>query len=468
MNNNFMLARIQVVKRALVGWLGGLAAAVGAMLVLAASGSAAYAAGTTTGTANFTGTASANGLLFFLGGTSLTLGTASARGSSVMSGGAVDQAAAQSSGDGELLPVLSANTAASSSQKGTGDNQPQRCATPPVPSLGPLGHLLTLGLACGSADTAINAAGYLNASSTGSVASVGLDLAGLLNTVVGPSSPLASGLQTILGQLPKLPAAGAPLSTVLGEVLHLATTSQILGIMLGPAGSDARIEQNSSTGVVSSTTQSAGTQIQVFPGAGGTGVPLIGISAGTSGATAEFNPATHTLSSSDSPGVVSVSVFTPVGGQKSFSLAPGQSQTILSGTPLQSTIALGAGSHSVSGNTATASATGLTVDLLEGIGASSSDPYGGGIRLILTNASVNLARNVTSTPVTTTTTQPPNIPGPTSVHTGEPWAGWAAPLVALPVVLGLLLLAWPYLYGRIQPGADIRRRAYRRSRGAGS
>jgi hypothetical protein len=438
-------------KRMAVRWRVALVIAAGVLLVIGWTGQAAYAAGSTIAATRFSAQTTAKGLSLSIAGSTVILGASSSRGASVMSGSTVYSTEAQASGSGELLPILTGNASASSTHVRTSDSQPQQCATPSIPGIGPLGSPLAIALACGSADTNIGTTGAVDARSTGSVASVGVNLAGLLSKIlVGPSSPVSSALNTILGQLPKLPAAGLPLSQLLGEVLHMVSTLQTLSIQVGQAKNSSIVEQNSSTGDISASASSTGAQIQVLPGAGGSGIPLIGVSLGSSDATVGFNPSTGALSASDSPGVVSLSVFTPVTGQKSFKLAPGQSQTILGGTPLQSTITVGDGSHSVSGDNANATVTALSIDLFEGAGALASSPYSGGIRLGFASSTASLVGDTTQISTPPTTTQPPAIPGPTNIHTGEPWAGWAPLVVALPVVLGILLLAWPRLAGSMQ------------------
>lgn len=152
--------------------------------------------------------------------------------------------------------------------------------------------------------------------------------------------------------------------------------------------------------------------------------------------------------------IVSVTLDVPAVGAKTIPISPGQETTLLAGTPLATTIALGSShvTHSA-GPTTTASASGLTLDLLQGLD--------GGIDLTLGHISAV----VDAPPVTTSSSVVPSVPSPsskvptsatvptsvqiatpvstaTSVHTGEPWAG-AGPLLGGGLILGIALATSP-------------------------
>jgi hypothetical protein len=141
---------------------------------------------------------------------------------------------------------------------------------------------------------------------------------------------------------------------------------------------------------------------------------------------------------SATPAVVTLTLNNPITGSNTISLAPGQSQTLLAGTPLQSTIDVGSSTVNQGPGAANATANGVTLDLLTGL-------PGGGITIDLasSNASVTgaaLAAAVTPTPAAAPAA-PPGAPiaGVTAVHTGEPWSG-SLPIVAVALVAGLGLI----------------------------
>ncbi|MHB1718270.1 MAG: hypothetical protein ACYCV5_13230, partial [Acidimicrobiales bacterium] len=141
----------------------------------------------------------------------------------------------------------------------------------------------------------------------------------------------------------------------------------------------------------------------------------------------------------DSPALVSVTVGSPATGAHTVSIAPGQSQTFLAGTPLASTISVGAGTVTQGTGSAGASATGVTLDLGQGID--------GGIEVDLASgtASVSGVAPAAATPSAALPFSAPPAPAPatvipdvTTVHTGEPWGG-SLPLVGAAFGLGLAL-----------------------------
>ncbi len=481
-----------------------------------------------------------------IAGRTLVVGASKASGTAAGSAGGttgVDPSAA-ASGMGELLPILTGSAHTQSAGPGTSDNQPQRCATPTLPSLPQIGQALDAGLACASADTSITQNGLVSATGSGSVASVQLSLAGILN-LLGPVTGLArSGLPTTglpgiglpatggsqpgggipsiplpsaalpaatrqrlaglpgdgsnggslpgigtagggtAGTLPSLPLTGAPLASILGTLLHIPVSSEILSIQSGPATST--VESVGGNGSMKSTALANAVRLDLLPGAGQNGLPLLSVSLGVAGATASYDAVNGTFSSSDSPAIATVTVSTPASGAKTEQVASGQSITVLPGTPLQSTVTVASGSHSASGSGALASSSGLSVDLAEGAGAPASDPYGGGLRLSLATAdatlagaaapsSSTLAKTVSaSTPPAAVGATAAPITGATSVHTGEPWSGSMPYLVGM-VLAGLVLLEWrrisrlaAVLCRRLPPPAGGRATGTGRWAGSGS
>jgi hypothetical protein len=179
----------------------------------------------------------------------------------------------------------------------------------------------------------------------------------------------------------------------------------------------------------------------LLPGAGGGGSPAVSITLGAATTTATLDRSGGAGTASANPAVVTLTLNNPITGSNTIGLAPGQSQTLLAGTPLESTIDVGSSSVTQGPGGASATANGVTLDLLTGL-------PGGGITIDLasSNASVTgaaLAAAVTPTPAppAAAPAAPAGAPiaGVTAVHTGEPWGG-SLPIVALALAAGLGLI----------------------------
>jgi hypothetical protein len=138
---------------------------------------------------------------------------------------------------------------------------------------------------------------------------------------------------------------------------------------------------------------------------------------------------------------VTVTVNNPVTGSNTITLAPGQSQTLLAGTPLASTISVGSSNTTQGPGSATATAQGVVLSLLTGL-------PGGGITIDLASSSASVTGLALAAAVTPPAAPPvaapappagAPIPGVTAVHTGEPWGG-SLPIIALALVAGLGLI----------------------------
>ena len=212
----------------------------------------------------------------------------------------------------------------------------------------------------------------------------------------------------------------------------------------------------SSTSTVSATANTAtatgtdtGGQLELLTGLGSGGGPLLTVTVGKAGTTVKLDRTTAQVTASDTPAVVSVTLNSPVSGSQTFPIAPGVSQTFLSGTPLQTTVAAGSGSATPGTGKGSASANGVTIDALQGVGASTATGTNGGVDIQIassTSTVTGTAPVVTAAaPVTppAPAPAPAAVPGVTTVHTGEFWAG------TLPIVLlGLALLSGLALVAR--------------------
>lgn len=354
-------------------------------------------------------------------------------------------------GAGVLEPVPSGQASATASP-GHSQNPPQSCGggVPAFPA--PFSGLVSGSVSCGAASAQGFSAHDGTSTSSASAADLGIDLAPLLSQVVTAGSPLESGLKGLVGTLPPLPAAGQSVSSIISSLSSAATSSQSISIAIGPSSSVSRLDGASYT----TTAEAKGSVITLMPGAGPGGAPLARIVVG--GASATATAGGRKPQASDLPALVTVEVDTAATGPKSYSVVPGQSLTILAGTPLQSTIKVGSGSVSTAPSGAeTASAEGVEVDLAEGVGATPATAYNGGLELRLAAASATskapapvlaASRVKKKAPARQPLASSP-VPNATTPHTGLPWAG-AAPLLAGGALTGTGLLSWPWLKRRLR------------------
>ncbi|MDA8040727.1 MAG: hypothetical protein M0Z69_16565 [Actinomycetota bacterium] len=412
---------------------------------LAAAALTLAAVATAPGTASAASSAGADrapvvttqGQAFQLALPSLTL-TSGASSASSTSGGDL-----RAEGAGLLAPSKQGD-AVVTAVPGQSRSVPAKCAGP-APSLpSPFGHAVSLTVACGSATADASSRERGRATSAGQACQLSINLAPLLGQIVKPFSPALQALQGIFGNLPKLPGSGESLSSLLGTVVHALAKNQTLSASIGTSSSRTAVTP---AGWSASSTAN-GSTISILPGAQPGGAALVKIMIGGTSAAASLSrpgPAggLEKPDATDTPSLVTVEVDTPAGGPKTYSVVPGQSFTVLRGTPLQSTVTVAAGSVTTSPSGAeTATAHGVRLVLLQGIGAASGD--NGGLTVNLAQASAAAAGVSASrkTPQKVPPPPPPAVPNATVPHTGLPWAG-AAPVLAGAAAAGAGLLWWP-------------------------
>ena len=335
---------------------------------------------------SFIATAAARGLEINLFGTRATIGQSSALVNSTPS--------AKASGAGVALV---AGTVSSSEV-----NAANLSATPPkacVLNL-PVATLLAVELACGESRVDTNN-GLPSAFGRGSVA--GVDLA-----VLGGLDPLIAQLQTLLSQL--LPVADQTVGTVLNTAgvsgllaplvasLGLGSTSTVAPVsglvknlldglqratgLLDVKVGDSTAQAVTTAGAVTATATAAGAQIDLLPALTVGGAPLLSISVGQAKSVSTFDRATGKSTPTFDAAVARVRLGLPLLGTPVTEIPVqfGTPLTLLAGTPLETTISLGAGRTATDPNTgAVASyADGVSIQLLKGLN--------GGIGLELAHA----------------------------------------------------------------------------------
>jgi hypothetical protein len=280
---------------------------------------------------------------------------------------------------GQLLQPASLSKVSLSSDNSTASDPTsglQKCAVPALPD--PLGTILKTDLACSLAQADITK-GAPHAIGTAGVASVAVNAQSLLQGLLG-NTPLGSlklgdtvnqvtsQLQPVIDAInAQSPVKLASTSTIT-DLLNALTTTQTLSLDLGKSTSDLVTSVANTT----STSTALGGQIKVLPIAALNNTPLATITIGSSKTSAVYDRVKGAGTASFDPALVTVDLA-PVlglpGNLTHLSVAPGQTITILQGTPLESTITLADGHTESSGKSAKAVADGVSIQLFKGLSA---------------------------------------------------------------------------------------------------
>jgi LPXTG-motif cell wall-anchored protein len=225
--------------------------------------------------------------------------------------------------------------------------------------------------------------------------------------------------------------------------------TKTLEVTLGRSTSDVVSTVNS----ITSTATADGADIKILPTpeilkqVGGQLVPdlapVVEIKVSSSKANAVYDRNTGVATPSFDAALVTVNInptlAAAVGLPASTSIKPGVTQTILAGTPLQSTIIVADGSTSKAADgTVSAVADGVSVKLLQGLNASSATAYDGGIVLALAHSEANVVGVPATKVAPQVVVKPPTLPR----TGGTPWIPLAgASLLGLALVARRLLVA---------------------------
>jgi len=360
---------------------------------------------------------------------------------------------------GQLLSPASLSKVALSSDNSAASDPTtgqQKCAPAVLPDA--LTSIVKADLACSLA-TANITKGLPNATGTGGVASVGVNaqtvLSGLLgdttlSQVTGAVDTVQKALDPVLQKIADA-TSQTPLKidpqTKLSDLLNALTTQQTLALDLGKATSNL----TSVAANVTSTSTAAGGTIKLLPIAALNNTPLATVTIGSSKTSAVYDRVKGAGSASFDAALVTVRIANVLGlqlpaiqvpqagldchtdsGDIVCTIAPGQSLTILQGTPLESTITVADGQTTTSGKSASAVADGVSVQLFKGL--ASVLPTTGASSLHTAAASpsaavvVELAHSESAVSGAPATANPanPNVPNPPQVKalafTGSsPW-----------------------------------------------
>jgi hypothetical protein len=320
-------------------------------------------------------TGEARGLELAIGDQGLTLGAALSKGASTPEASGLGAGQCELLGEGnkspEDLPCSDAATEVSSAP-GKEGSEGETCASPPVPE--PLDSVLELSLACGSSESAI-ANGLpttVNAGRLGTLAAQ-LNLGGVNQQLEDAKDQVIDGLEEIIGNLPK------EAQSLLDEILATLHEGEALRLNLGPTQSD--IVPNGETIEVLSTAKGAEIGLLGIPDVDKDGNPipetanaledgLITIEIGDSLSRAVLNRSDASATAEADAAVVRVKVLDitktpPV--YEEVEVAPGESQTILPDTPLESTITAAGAETSEEEGEARAASDAVSVHALKGV-----------------------------------------------------------------------------------------------------
>lgn len=309
----------------------------------------------------FAGTATARALNISLLGNNITIGSTNALGNSTP--------LAQASGAGVLLVPGTVSTAEANGA-GKSDTPPKAC----VLDL-PLLNLLAVAVAC-SQSAANTTGGVPNATSSASVASVDLGGLSLLQPIIAQLTPLVdqtvgtvqNTLNSLLGNLltPLLNSLNLNLDSLVSDLLAgLQRATGLLSVKVGPSASAV----TTNNGAVTAQSAAEGAVIDVLPGLALSGAPLISIVVGSASTVSTFDRVAGTSNASFDPAILTVRLGLPIlGNLTEIPVRLGEPLTLLAGTPLESTISLGAGRKvSNADGTVGAVADGVSLQLLKGV-----------------------------------------------------------------------------------------------------
>lgn len=380
--------------------------ALGAVLALTAALVAGPASAAGTSKANFALSGEARGLELAVLGEGVTLGLALAKvdsNPSALGVGAGQCALLGEDDDPDNLPCTDESTVKSAYPGDPGTNELICAGTLPAP----LDAVLTLNAACGSSVSGINKRGVAFTKSAGKVASlsatlpVGLNLVPLnvdVNQVDQIVDALTDSLAPVIDQTPALVkdtltgATETAKDTTDGatdeaqkvvdgvlEIIQGVDATDALKIELGT--SDTKVTQDGD--LIGSKSEAFGARIGLIgmpSGLGESGLTLddadplknglVIIEVGSARASASVDKATADATSAASPALVTVKVrdiTSPTPKYVEVSVAPGETITVLEGTPAESTIVAADSTTEQSAGKASAVADAVRLHLLKGV-----------------------------------------------------------------------------------------------------
>jgi predicted RecA/RadA family phage recombinase len=387
---------------------------------------------------NFALTGEARALEVALGDQGVTLGLSLTKADStpqVLGVGAGQCTLLGNDADPDNLPCSDENTVVTRYPGTPGDGNPTCSGSLPAP----LNSVLTLRVACGSSLSNLSKSGLPISKNSGKILELGakapLDVALLQSLLPGGinQGTIDNLVQDLTNTLaPVLDAAPQEVQGALENILQIvqgATDTEAIKIELGP--SESNITPKGQTVTVDSMAAGARIGLLGLPTVDAQGLQvgaadplengLVIIEVGQSRSSATLDNVTASADAAASAAIVTVKVrdvTSPTPKYVEVSVAPGQSVTVLQGTPAESTITAASSSTEEGEGRATAAADAVSLHLLKGVN--------GGIRLALGRTVAGVTADTTEE-----TTPPVQKKPPTSL----PVTGGALPFGTLALVL---------------------------------
>jgi hypothetical protein len=307
-------------------------------------------------------------------GQGVTLGAAIARGDSKPSAEGLGAGQCSLLGDAPdpAKVTCEASTTEQSSSPGEGGEDGATCAAPALPD--PLGTVVAIQTACGASSSTV-VKGVPTTINEGKVleAGVNLDLSGLSAELQGVKQQVVDALQDVVGGAPE------PINTALTQVLDVIDVGQAGKIELGVA--EANIGAVEAGVQVVSTAAGARVGVLGIPTLDDDGDPLPGtadattnglliVEIGHSRSAVTVDTSKAVAEAAATAAVVTVKVRDITSLEPTYQeipVAPGQTVTVLEGTPLESTIVAAASDVSNEGTKAAAAADAVRLELITGV-----------------------------------------------------------------------------------------------------
>lgn len=323
--------------------------------------------------------------------------------------------------------------------------------------------VLTIKTACASSYSAV-VDGRPTSANTSGVAEIDISLIPTvlgslgLNNLLGSLGlgQLTGGGSGTAGPLGNLPLVGPLVNQLLGGLLTpvlqgslgnnltgnqstdlLGAVTGLVQQVLGGVGNLVSLQLGNGSSVLTANGSASTESAQAAGATIGLIDNLVQISVGAANSQVVWDDATGQATSSAAPAIAHIKVGDPLnltgaplldlpvsipslsgllGGLLSSTDQAGD-LTLLAGTPLQTQIKVASATPSATGANVTAQSTGVGIDALEGLGASSPSAFDGGLRLNLASSSASVAGNIAK--VQSAAPALPITGGPTYVF----WAG---------------------------------------------
>ena len=309
-----------------------------------------------------------------VGDQGVTLGAAIARADSKPSASGLAAGQCELLGDNPdpTKVACTESTTETSSFPGDGGKAGETCAAPALPA--PLNTVLGIATACGASQSGKSGA-LAGTTNEGKVAQVdvNLDLSGVSQQVEDVKDQVVDAIRGIVDQAPE------PVKNALDRILDVIDVGQAGQLKIGTATST--ISPTKSGIQVISTAAGAEIGVLGIPDLDTDGNPIPGtadatedglliVEIGSSQASVSVDAASASAKAAASPALVTLKVRDITQVEPTYTeipVAPGETMTVLDGTPLESTVTAADSVISNKGSTAAAASNAVRLDLIKGV-----------------------------------------------------------------------------------------------------